>query len=91
MSRAAWREQEAQSKLKSIPYENRKFVFHRLAINGLDSGSMQPIQENDVTLICNGEIFNYKELYRALEIKPNTKSDCEIILHLYIRFGIERT
>ena len=72
-------------------YENRKFVFHRLAINGLDSGSMQPIQENDVTLICNGEIFNYKELYRALEIKPNTKSDCEIILHLYIRFGIERT
>ena len=71
--------------------DNRAFVFHRLAINGLDNGSMQPIQINDVTLICNGEIFNYKELYKALEIQPCTQSDCEVIIHLYYRYGIERT
>ena len=67
------------------------FGFHRLAINGLNSASNQPIQFNDITLICNGEIYNYKELYSALSITPTTDSDCEIIIHLYIQFGIEYT
>jgi len=38
--------------------------FHRLAINGLNAESNQPIIFNDVILICNGEIYNYKELYK---------------------------
>lgn len=66
-------------------------VFHRLAINGLDAGSMQPIELEGVTMICNGEIFNYIELYYMLGASPTTNSDCEVILHLYKRFGIERT
>lgn len=72
-------------------YQDRAFVFHRLAINGLDNGSMQPIQINNIALICNGEIFNYKELFTALDIIPCTQSDCEVIVHLYMRYGIERT
>jgi len=35
------------------------FGFHRLAINGLNQKSNQPITINDITLICNGEIYNY--------------------------------
>ena len=65
--------------------------FHRLAINGLDNYSNQPIRIGDITLICNGEIYNYRELYDSLSIKPNTHSDCEIIIHLYLQFGIEYT
>ena len=65
--------------------------FHRLAINGLDSISNQPICIGDITLICNGEIYNYMELYRMLNITPTTHSDCEVIIHLYKRFGIEYT
>jgi asparagine synthase (glutamine-hydrolysing) len=65
--------------------------FHRLAINGLNAESNQPIQLDNLTLICNGEIYNYKQLYDELGITPNSGSDCEIILHLYKRFGIERT
>ena len=42
-------------------------------------------------LFGNGEIYNYKELYNFLKIKPTTDSDCEIILHLYMKFGIENT
>ena len=42
-------------------------------------------------MICNGEIYNYKELYYVLNIEPNSKSDCEVIIHLYITFGMERT
>jgi asparagine synthase (glutamine-hydrolysing) len=71
--------------------KNIMFGFHRLAINGLNKWSNQPITKGNITLICNGEIYNYKELYRILEIEPNTQSDCEVIVHLYERFGIEKT
>jgi asparagine synthase (glutamine-hydrolysing) len=65
--------------------------FHRLAINGLDDLSMQPIWINNKMLICNGEIYNYKKLYEQLGVAPTTNSDCEIILHLYDRVGIDQT
>lgn len=68
------------------------FGFHRLSINGLNSKSNQPIKIDAVTLICNGEIFNYKELYQYLDgVKPSTDSDCEVIIHLYRKYGIEHT
>ena len=65
--------------------------FHRLAINGLDDISDQPLTVNKVTLICNGEIYNYKKLYQYLNITPKTNSDCEVIIHLYLRYGMEQT
>jgi asparagine synthase (glutamine-hydrolysing) len=65
--------------------------FHRLAINGLDTISHQPIVIGDIKLICNGEIYNYKRLYEMLCVSPTTNSDCEIIIHLYLRYGIEQT
>ena len=65
--------------------------FHRLAINGLNDISNQPIIINDIVLICNGEIFNYKELYELMNIVPVTNSDCEVIIHLYLKYGIEQT
>jgi asparagine synthase (glutamine-hydrolysing) len=65
--------------------------FHRLAINGLNNLSNQPIIIGDIALICNGEIYNYKELYDIMGISPNTQSDCEVIIHLYKRYGIKQT
>lgn len=62
------------------------FGFHRLAINGLNDQSNQPIQYKHYTLICNGEIYNYKQL--AKYYKLNTQSDCEVILQLYDQFGV---
>ena len=69
--------------------DNLLFGFHRLAINGLDDGSSQPITIDNITLICNGEIYNYKELYTFMDIIPSTNSDCEIIIHLYKKYGID--
>ncbi len=40
--------------------------FHRLAINGLNTKSNQPLHYNDCILVCNGEIFNYKELIKIV-------------------------
>ena len=69
---------------------NAMFGFHRLAINGLNPESHQPLCYNDVMLICNGEIYNYKELYEMMEIEPKSGSDCEVIIYLYIKYGIEQ-
>ena len=66
--------------------------FHRLAINGLNEESNQPLEIDSISLICNGEIYNYKELYEMMDdVKPSTDSDCEVIIHLYKKFGIEYT
>lgn len=65
--------------------------FHRLAINGLNSESTQPFFINNIKLICNGEIYNYKDLAKQFNIILNSESDCEIIIHLYKQFGIEHT
>jgi asparagine synthase (glutamine-hydrolysing) len=67
------------------------FGFHRLAINGLNAESNQPITIGDVSLICNGEIYNYKELYLSMDVTQETDSDCEVIVHLYLKYGIEHT
>jgi asparagine synthase (glutamine-hydrolysing) len=67
------------------------FGFHRLAINGLNDQSNQPFMINNVMLICNGEIYNYKQLYKSININPKTDSDCEVIIHLYQKYGIEQT
>lgn len=65
--------------------------FHRLAINGLNEESNQPLVINDVVLVCNGEIYNYKQLYKDMGVTPRTDSDCEVIIHMYLKYGIEQT
>lgn len=67
--------------------------FRRLSIIDLASGN-QPISNEDDTLvlICNGEIYNYRELQADL-IKQGhrfkTACDIEVILHLYEQYGVE--
>jgi len=63
------------------------FGFHRLAINGLNDESNQPIRHKKLSLICNGEIYNSRQL--SQHYKLNTQSDCEVILHLYEQFGVD--
>lgn len=74
--------------------------FHRLAINGLDHESDQPLYINSeyseyggYYLICNGEIYNWKELMQnhGFKAEYQTHSDCEIILHMYKKYGLEQT
>tara|TARA_Y100001970_G_scaffold112595_1_gene140501 strand:- start:1429 stop:3021 length:1593 start_codon:yes stop_codon:yes gene_type:complete len=67
------------------------FHFHRLMINGLDDNSNQPFHINGVWLICNGEIYNYRMLVNLNSFDYQTNSDCEVIIHMYLRHGIEKT
>ena len=67
--------------------------FHRLAINGFnDVKASQPFQIDDIILICNGEIYNHKLLYEHMvDVRPVSSSDCEVIIHLYKKYGINQT
>ena len=67
--------------------------FHRLAINGLDEISNQPIYSEDcnIVVICNGQIYNWRELETKYNFIYKTNSDCEAIIHCYRKFGIEHT
>lgn len=74
---------------KFIDFKNFYLGFHRLSINGLNEASNQPFNKNGVYLICNGEIYNYKELYSMMGIVPETSSDCEVLLDLYLLYPVE--
>lgn len=65
--------------------------FQRLSIIDRQSGH-QPMANEDKTLwlVCNGEIYNYLELRKMLQAKGHqftTRSDVEVILHLYEEEG----
>ena len=71
--------------------DNLICVFHRLAINGLDHLSDQPLCIKNISLICNGEIYNYRQLIKENDFNYQTNSDCEIIIHMYLKYGMEYT
>ena len=67
--------------------------FRRLSIIDLQSGH-QPLSNEDGTIwiVFNGEIYNYQELREFLLSKGHifkTKTDTEVIVHLYEEFGPE--
>ena len=78
-----------------VVWNNESIVFghNRLSIIGIENGS-QPLFSLDksITLVCNGEIYNYLELKDELikkGYKFNTSSDCEVIIYLYQEYGLE--
>jgi asparagine synthase (glutamine-hydrolysing) len=65
--------------------------MRRLSIIDL-AGGHQPMSgcANEVTIVFNGEIYNYRELQRELEGRGHhfkTHSDTETILHAYEEYG----
>ncbi|WP_456419378.1 asparagine synthase (glutamine-hydrolyzing) [Methanocaldococcus infernus] len=51
---------------------------NRLAIVGKTA---QPLYDDELCLVCNGEIYNYRELMEQYEFK--TDCDCEAIFYVY--------
>ncbi|HEY0515261.1 MAG TPA: asparagine synthase (glutamine-hydrolyzing) [Thermoanaerobaculia bacterium] len=73
--------------------ESAALGFRRLSIIDLKTGD-QPLFNEDRSLVltCNGEIYNYRELREELEAKGHvfrTRTDVEVLLHLYEEEGPE--
>ncbi len=64
--------------------------FHRLAIMGLDERGMQPFTLGEDMVVCNGELYGWREMKRELEGKYTfqSESDCELLLPLYREYGL---
>ena len=67
--------------------------MRRLSIIDLSNGT-QPMYSDDkkVIIVFNGEIYNYKGLKTKLESKNivfNTNSDTEVILKMYLEYGVD--
>jgi asparagine synthase (glutamine-hydrolysing) len=71
--------------------QNAWLGFHRLAIMDPTPAGNQPFYYDGASLVCNGEIYNHEALANEYGFDLTSSSDCEVILHLYRRFGIERT
>lgn len=55
--------------------------MHRLAINGLSKDSNQPLEIDNCSLVCNGEIYNHNSIIESSQLQRVTGSDCEAIVH----------
>lgn len=67
------------------------FGHRRLAIIDLDVRSRQPMSNGPLTLVFNGEIYNYRALRAELQLDGwtfSTEGDSEVILALFRRDGI---
>ena len=67
--------------------------FHRLAIMDLSFHANQPYIINKdnrtVVFVCNGEIYNFKELNEKYKLNILTNSDCLVIPKLYVETKFE--
>lgn len=73
----------------SIKIENKQFGHTRLAIIDLDEEANQPMIFDDILLVFNGEIYNYKELIHVEHLECKTKSDSEVLIRLYQKYEFD--
>ena len=66
------------------------FAFRRLAIVDLSERGHQPMHDGPLTLVFNGEVYNYKELRAKLEPLGhhfNSDTDSEVVLKAFRQWG----
>lgn len=78
--------------IKTLHKKNYSILFRRLEIIDLNKRSSQPFSSDDgqIDIVFNGEIYNYLEIKNELKkfnIKFRTKSDTEVILKSYQKWG----
>ena len=78
---------------RTLRFGSSVFGFARLAIIDLHECSMQPIRQRHVTLVINGEIYNYLELRARLiaeGIEFRSHGDAEVMAAAIAIWGPER-
>ncbi len=71
---------------KTVKINNNSFGHTRLSIIDLDNEANQPMVYDDLLIVFNGEIYNYKELTKDENLECKTLSDTEVIIRLYQKY-----
>ena len=78
------------SDFNDIKQINSNFFGHtRLKIIDLDDEANQPMLFDDILIVFNGEIYNYKELKVSEYLDCKTLSDTEVLIRLYQKYGTD--
>ena len=71
--------------------ENQVFMGHaRLSIIDISDSGKQPMYLGNLTIVLNGEVYNYREIKEELVSKGHSfksSSDTEVVLHAYQEWG----
>jgi len=73
-------------------YDNNGFIgFHRLSIMDLTDKGMQPFIYKGLRVVCNGELYGFKEQEKEFKGEYNftSASDCELLIPMYLKYGEE--
>lgn len=70
-------------------YKNAQFGHTRLSIIDLDKEANQPMVFDDIIITFNGEIYNYQTLIKDEKLNCLTKSDTEVLIRLYQKYGTD--
>src|ERR1700728_666395 len=75
-------------------HEDERFSVHlghrRLSIIDLSAAADQPLRKGNLTLVYNGELYNYRELRAELAgrgVAFTTESDTEVVLEAWRHWG----
>lgn len=78
------------SRVEQLSSAGLTLAFHRLAIVDTSLKGIQPFRKEDglgghtLLFLCNGEIYNYKELVEEFELGTDASgNDCMILFELY--------
>ena len=58
---------------------NYKLIFTRLSINDVSDAGDQPMTHGNVTCMCNGELYNWRDLMDRFQVPADGGSDCQVI------------
>lgn len=72
--------------LDNLKVPQGKFGMGQNLLSIVGCEGSQPLIRDNMVLVCNGEIYNFRELKTQFKDEFNSDSDCEIILGLIKRF-----
>ena len=75
----------------TVLQKHGKWIFHRLSIMDLSHNGMQPLTLGESMVMCNGEIYNFRQHKKELQKKYHfhSGSDCEVLLPMYKEMGLD--
>ena len=76
---------------KIVTIDDCLMGFARLSIMDLSTNGMQPFERDGFSVVCNGELYDFRKCKKELEKKYTfvSDSDCELLIPLFEEYGCD--